>query len=205
MTISVKLEGFEKCEQHLAQIPIELRGQAVKAGLRDAARIVVMVAKALCPPRDYRDRDAQGRPLKQRITYQIKELKQSGNLAVIIGPEKETIPSRQRHGHLVEEGHRLVKGGTVGHVRGWSAGITARGRRQLEQAGYHQTGLYAQHWANAAGITIHPGIEVRGGGRVIGWVKGSPFLSPAAVNTRTQQAQALATGLIQAVNKALAS
>jgi HK97 gp10 family phage protein len=101
--------GFKELDRVLKELAEVNKGaarSALRESLQTAARPVVAAARTKAPKRSGR--------LKRSMGTQVRRVK--GGLAVAIGPRTKG-KSGARHGHLVEFGHRLVRGGrVVGHV-----------------------------------------------------------------------------------------
>lgn len=87
---SVRLQGFEDAERKLLQLPIEMRGNTIKSGLRTAGRAVARAAETLVPIGHTRETH-----LRDSFVVSVKE----GRMPYcIVGPSWFT----GRHGILVE-------------------------------------------------------------------------------------------------------
>ena len=130
MSIEIDKAAFAQIDQALAQIETNLRGNAVAGGMRAVGRVVANGTKALLPKPGYErftrpkglpySDKSEPKPLGQ--TVKTKVLRAAGGVVItaIIGYEWPA----GAHGHLVEMGHDLVKGGkkksggtVIGHVK----------------------------------------------------------------------------------------
>ena len=100
MTVKVTLEWYSKVDAQLEQIPIELRGKALKSGLRKAGQQVVKRAKQLVPGPGYPGDKPALKPLRETLRTEVKEY--ANAIVAISGPKWP----EGAHGHLVEESHQ---------------------------------------------------------------------------------------------------
>lgn len=91
MAVKVELTGFQEAERRLALLPIELRGNTIKSGLRTAGRVVVREAQARVPISD----DDTDKHLRDTLGVVIRE---GRTIYAVVGPQ---YPAGA-HGHLVE-------------------------------------------------------------------------------------------------------
>jgi hypothetical protein len=202
---TVRIEGFEEADRLLAKIadPAE-RNKAFTAGLRAAGNVVKTRAKELVPKPGYPGDKPGLKPLRDTLSVLVKQY--SDVWVAVVGPSRPA----GRHGHLVEYGHRLVKGGTSSKRSDRTPGLTAAGRRWVESQGFRSRSG-SQYWYDEAGNKHRIGMQlrginsignsvvvtVRGLGRVIGHVAGRAFMTPAARDTAARQQSIV----IETINK----
>lgn len=116
--IEVRLKDWSKIDRKLAELPIAMRGNELARGLRAVGSKIVQRAKREVQQTGKpgyheftggkRPRRKQGKPmLKDTIGHQLRQY--SYAFVLVVGPE---YPAGA-HGHLVESGHRIAKGGTL--------------------------------------------------------------------------------------------
>ena len=92
----VTLTGFEKALSVMSDLPLEMRGPAIKAALRKAGQVVARRAKQLVPPPGYPGDKPEFKPLRDTLGVEVKGY-ESATVA-IVGPKRPA----GAHGHLVE-------------------------------------------------------------------------------------------------------
>lgn len=124
---SVQIRESANTEALLAQLPIELRERAQRAALRAAGRVVANRAKRLAPKQSQAD---DPRPAKPSLASTIKVvIRGYGDRALaVVGPSWPY----GAHGHLVEQGHRVVV--SRGVDRGQPTGAIVPGKEFLAPA-----------------------------------------------------------------------
>lgn len=120
---------FAEADKLLAKIEREVRGPAVTAALRSVGRGVIQKTRAVLPKAGYHrftrpkhlpyDDKEEPKPLEKTMVVKIVNYADGAIKVAIIG---YAWPAGA-HGHLVEQGHDLVKGGSkksggvvIGHV-----------------------------------------------------------------------------------------
>lgn len=86
----------------LAQLPIELRGDAMKKAVGAGARIPKNKARELAP-RGNPEHNPDAKPLWKTIGMIVKSYNLGAIWVAIVGPERPA----GSHGHLVEDGHEV--------------------------------------------------------------------------------------------------
>ena len=110
---SVKITETANLEKILAELPIALRGKALKAIVKKSVAPTAKEMRRRAPVETPNLNRPQDKPLKKTIITKIKEYRQGGMVMAIVGPSHQ----EGRHGHLLEAGHKIVprgqaKGGT---------------------------------------------------------------------------------------------
>lgn len=104
MSLKTELKGVADAEAHLAKIELALRKKVRGNALRSAAQVVRRRAKQLAPRPGYPG-DKPGKPsLRETIAYRTREYRGGSIGVVVVGPRRP----EGSHGHLVEQGHRIV-------------------------------------------------------------------------------------------------
>ncbi len=127
--ISIDKAAMNKIDAELAAIETNLRGQAISNGLRKIGAEIGQKTKSALPKPGYERRTRPGgllykdkdgpKPLGQTVRTKLLKYADGVIQVALIGYE---YPAGA-HGHLVEMGHDLVKGGSkksggtvIGHV-----------------------------------------------------------------------------------------
>lgn len=137
MSVRIEITNFAEADRQLASIPIELRGPAIKQGLRSAGVLVVEQARRYVPPPGYYGDKPQFKPLRDTIAVEVKGYSRA--TVAIIGPKRPA----GSHGNLVEESHRHFS-------HGKPTGIMTEATPFMAMAAEDTT--YAQTRAIRAGI-----------------------------------------------------
>ena len=107
----VELQGWEGLTRELDRIDSTLSGQVTRDAVKAGAEVVAARMRQLCPVGDPDDKPGL-KPLRETIEIEVKQYGKK-SLAVI-GPARPA----GAHGHNVEHGHAIVRGGTtVGRAR----------------------------------------------------------------------------------------
>jgi len=160
---SVQIEGLEPLLKTLAALPAATALNILRPALETAGGMLAAATRmhAMKVLRDAESKGYQrktGRHLYESANTRVKMYRKgatasgSGQGGTVFVAAGFALKQGGYHGHLVEMGHRVVKGGSIetsperdefGKItrRGHSAAITAAGRRWLESHGY-QKGNY---------------------------------------------------------------
>lgn len=132
-----QVAGLKSLELFLKMLPQNIQRRVIRKALRKAAVPIVKqtrkearkVAKSPFTPGYKRKK---GKHLYASVGTRLKTYTKGGVVFLAAG-----FMHREGgyHGHLVEEGHRIVTGGTIASKSGGKAGITAGGKRWLESHG----------------------------------------------------------------------
>lgn len=112
----------------------------------------------------------------------------AGKLATLFGASRGEVRRPANYAHLVEFGHIIAKRGKL------------RGTYQLELVGtgrYTTKGRELKRWRRGALIKA-------GGGTAGGFVQPKPFLRPAVISTRAEQAAAFEAAVARGLDRLLA-
>ena len=153
--------GYEQAIEMLRGIDIALRARIVRQAIRGVtAQVASEMAKA-APVRRERSRsgEAYRQRLRQRLGDVLRTYRDGAAWWAAAGEQK--YRQGQRHGHLVEFGHRMAVGGTVAQTRSYI------GRKRKATRGQLITRTYTRRAATAART---------GKGIVVGRVEGRPFM-----------------------------
>ncbi len=105
MTAQIEIEETGNLEKLLARLPLAIREKYLKAGMRKAGRVVIDAARPLIRKPGYKGDKPNLKPLRQTLVVVIRSY--TKKTKAIIGP---AYPAGA-HGHLVEAGHDIVRGG----------------------------------------------------------------------------------------------
>lgn len=176
--VDVRVGPTEELEMILERIEMKIRLQACKKAVSAAARLVARRAKALCPKPGYdgdkTDKDPSLTPLRETITYVVR-IRHKGVYAYV-GPEYKP-KGGGNHGHLVEFGHRIVRG-------------KKKGKQQELVERMDDEGNISSKWED-----INPN-------RPEGWVshtRPKPFMRLAALETQAAQEAVIIAKLAEAL------
>lgn len=204
--VTVQIEGVDGIVALLRKLPSNVAGKLVKPAMQRAGQMLTdkLHWNALqqlqgARARGYKDRDAFS--LYKTAAARTKTYRSGNTTFVAVG---FSYKAGGYHGHLVEFGHRIVRGGTLPH--GGSEGdLTAAGKRWLTAQGWvkgNYTGSLVLHgrrkgkpriirggWRDAStGKTVsgsffgkkYLGRQIRGGGVATGGMtRKYPMLGPA--------------------------
>jgi len=95
----VQITGAEAIEADLSRIPLELRGTAMRSGLRAAGTLVVRRAKQLVPQPGYPGDKPEFKPLRDTLGVEVRAYENA--MVAVVGPKRPA----GSHGHLVEYSH----------------------------------------------------------------------------------------------------
>lgn len=124
----VKIEGIPELVAKLNSLPAAARGESISKAMDDAGRIVSSRMRELVPQpgspgysKRYGKRQAKSKLVDaiDNKTLSYRSEKFVGSLAVI-RPSLQNGPAA-RHRHLVQWGHRLVRGGSIQKKQGGTA------------------------------------------------------------------------------------
>lgn len=144
----VSLSGLQQADQFLAALPLVARTPEVQKAVRKGLNEVAKRAEELAPVggKGYPRRRPENKPLKDTIGVVVREY---GNVLVgVVGPQ---YPAGA-HGHLLEHGHRVARGGTLSPLSSAKNKIAPKSKR---------------------------GGEFRGKGMATGMAEAFPFMQPA--------------------------
>lgn len=144
-SIRAELFGLRDTLAALAGLKRAVRNKAMRPALTEASALVLARARTLAPP-------GETGLLRKSLTKKVKTYRQSGIVVGMVGPQTGTAAGRRvagkrvrkltafgrraqalgvqpaRYAHLVELGHRLVKGGRLPRARlGRVAAALSRG------------------------------------------------------------------------------
>lgn len=110
MQVSLELntEVFAQIDKELAGLPMLSRMPAIKKGLRNAGNVVRARVRETLPKPGYPGDKPGLKALRDTVRTVVKEYP-SGAVVAVVGYEW----GAGSHGHNVEEGHRIAKGGTL--------------------------------------------------------------------------------------------
>jgi hypothetical protein len=216
ITFDIPEPTIDAINAAMGQLPLIHQQSEVKRAMSKAAQGVVERYQELLPRSIRREviglhtGEMPGKQVKQyeiavvgvvgirRLQKRMRYLKTMERRKEVLAEQGDLLKSRQRRRAgggdtlpsniewLLEDGHRLVKGGTTTGVRASGPqvpGITAAGKRALGAAGYKQ--LHPHYWmtpqgdVTRIGVGSKGGVQLRGGGRVIGHVPGGHYLQKA--------------------------
>lgn len=186
--ISIAIENFPEVDKQLAQLPLELRATALRAGLNAAGQVVINRAKELVPKPGYPGDKPEYKPLRDTIGKLVKVY---GDIWVaIVGPQRPA----GAHGHLVERGtkpHEIIASAYVSSVP------TSRGARRAETvARYASRQRKKALAADVASDDQMYGRRVKHPGG-----KATPFMEPASKDTQAQQQSAIIAAIGRAIDR----
>lgn len=178
----VSLEGVGRLASKLDVLSAIMKGAAIERGLERAGNAVAKRAKELVPKpgsNDYSERRGKRKAKKMLVDtighvirgYQGRRF--SGRV-LVVGPQ---YPAGA-HGHLVEYGHRIVRGGTVARV---STSRSARRSVAMPRSKVGRSGM----------------------GKVVGKTRAIPFMVPALKDTQGKIAGMLSGELVQAIGSGI--
>lgn len=116
MSMGLQTTGIENAQRKLKYLQDAVRDIATRKAVTAAARVLADEQKHLAPVLDERTAKSTAmlpESLKNAIDVKVKKVK-DGYIEAFIGPKH----GKGRAAHLVEFGHRLVKGGgsRIGHT-----------------------------------------------------------------------------------------
>ncbi|MFA5234972.1 MAG: HK97 gp10 family phage protein [Sulfurimonas sp.] len=185
-----QIEGLDALLKVLQQLPPNVSGKLVKPAMREAGDMLAgelhrnaYKQRVAAEGRGYKDRD--NIQLNKTAGTRAKVYRKGSGFYVAVGFDYSKGGS---HGHLVEFGHRIVRGGTLAG-EGRTPGITAAGIRFMRSKGFikgtYESGkvLHGKrkgkprmvsgfakggnvYKSSDIGMTVM-GRQVRGGGRVV--------------------------------------
>lgn len=100
---NVRIKQDVDMEKILSQIPIEMRGKALKSAVTEAGKLVIKRAKQYVPRGDKRHKP-ELKPLWKTLGQNIKAYNNDALWMAIVGPKRPG----GAHGHLIEGGHDVV-------------------------------------------------------------------------------------------------
>lgn len=109
MAMRLEVSGYRELAAELDQMRAAVRADATRGAVREAAAVMTEAMREKAPELDKTTARSTALPpgaLKTGMTFRVRNIG-SGLIMAIIGPRKGT----GRAAHLVEYGHRLVKGG----------------------------------------------------------------------------------------------
>ena len=137
MADTVQIQGLEPLLKVLAGLPSKVAMNVMRPAMEEAGNIVASATRinAMKVLRDAESKGYKresGKHLYEAIGSRTKMYQKGGSVFVGSGFQ---FKAGGFHGHLVEKGHRIVKGGTLLR-EGRQADISAAGKRWLESHGF---------------------------------------------------------------------
>lgn len=112
--LSIKEAGWRAADQLLAKLDIAVRGKTLNDALRKVGNQIKQQTQAILPKPGYPGDKPDMKPLRDTLRVKVKEFR-SGEVKVMVLGYKYSRPPAQgeggNHGHLLEHGHDIVKGG----------------------------------------------------------------------------------------------
>lgn len=200
--VTTQLTGVSNVVAVLRQLPTNVAGKLVKPAMQRAGQMLTdklhwnaFQQLQGARGRGYKDRDEFS--LYKTAGSRVKSYRKGNTTFVAIG---FSYKAGGYHGHLVEMGHRIVRGGSLPHGRS-PGDITAAGSRYLQKLGWKkgnwESGVVLHgrrkgkprinrgSWKGPLGDVIYPpefmyGRRLRGGGVATGGMtRKYPMLGPA--------------------------
>lgn len=166
MTAKLYISGTEDLDKRLAALERVSRMPVLKRGLRAAGEAPKRRLRQILPKPGYPGDKPELKPLRDAIGNKTVEYQNWAVLVQIVGYEWGT----GSHGHMVEEGHEMVTGGT--------SPKPGKGRKTARKS-------------------KRPG--QRGDGRVVGFVAGKHYLQQAFDSTKAEQSEAIQDAINTAI------
>lgn len=159
-----ELANLEPLDELFAKLELEMRGELLRSIAADAARPLVRAIKTQVPKPGYPGDKPELTPLRETIDFAVREYPRA--IVAMVGANRR---KGGQHGTPVDQGHRIVVGGTTKAVksertrRSKSAGRTGQGRvvGQVE-------GLFYMRSAFAAARASIQAATIRGFRKVFG-------------------------------------
>jgi hypothetical protein len=135
--ITVKIEGIDSLLKLLNALPPNVSGKLMKPAMKSAGELLTMRArwnayKVLRDAERRGYRRKQGRHLYETAGSRTKMYRKGETTYVAVG---FNYSKGGYHAHLVELGHKIVRGGTLDRGSGRLPGITASGNRWIKSFG----------------------------------------------------------------------
>lgn len=108
VSLEINAELFNQIDKELAGLQLIARAPAIAKGLRRAGNVVKNRIRETLPKPGYPGDKKDLEPLRDATRTKVIQYP-SGKIVAIVGYEWGT----GSHGHNVEEGHRIAKGGTL--------------------------------------------------------------------------------------------
>ena len=197
----IKITGLEQLQENLKLLPQRVQNTVVRDALEAGGAVIAFAARMgayriLRMAESWGYKRKKGKHLYETIGTRAKMYRQGVTSFLAVGP---LYKEGGYHGHLIEFGHRIVRGGTLSKP-GIMPGITARGKRQLKTLGV----VYKRRrWQTISGKVIgkkmgmkYRGFAIRGGGIAGGMTKPRRFMAPA-FDSRKYQALDKITAMME--------
>lgn len=122
--LSIKEAGWKAADQLLAKLEIAVRGKTINDAMRKVGNQIKSQTRAILPKPGYPGDKPDMKPLRETLRVKIKEYDGGKVKVMVVGYKySRTKGEGGNHGHLLEQGHDIVKGGpkkkggrVVGHV-----------------------------------------------------------------------------------------
>lgn len=122
--LSIKEAGWRAADQLLAKLDIAVRGKTLNDALRKVGNQIKQQTQTILPKPGYPGDKPDMKPLRETLRVKVKEFRSGEVKVMVVGYTYSRAKGQGgNHGHLLEQGHDIVKGGpkrkggrVVGHV-----------------------------------------------------------------------------------------
>lgn len=122
--LSIKEAGWKAADQLLARLEIAVRGKTINDAMQKVGNQIKSQTRAILPKPGYPGDRPDMKPLRETLKVKVKDYGGGEVKVMVVGYTYSRTPGQGgNHGHLVEQGHDIVKGGpkkkggrVVGHV-----------------------------------------------------------------------------------------
>ena len=122
--LSIKEAGWKAADQLLAKLEIAVRGKTINDAMRKVGNQITQQTRAILPKPGYPGDKPNMKPLRETLRVKVREFRSGEVKVMVVGYTYSRTPRQGgNHGHLLEQGHDIVKGGSkrkggrvVGHV-----------------------------------------------------------------------------------------
>jgi hypothetical protein len=124
--LSIKEAGWKAADQLLARLEIAVRGKTINDAMRKVGNDIKQRTRAILPKPGYPGDRPDMKPLRETLKVKVKDFNGGAIKVMVVGYTYSRPPNEGQggnHGHLLEGGHDIVKGGpkkkggrVVGHV-----------------------------------------------------------------------------------------
>jgi hypothetical protein len=177
MTASLEINEafFQKIDGELSKLPHIGRMPVIEKGGKKAGKVVEARCREVLPKPGYPGDKPGLKPLRETLETKMVRYKDGRMLVFMVG----FAWGAGSHGHLVEEGHRMVVGG--------------KAPRKSQQR------VVVAPAAVLSAMKLSPTGERTGG--VVGFVEGQHYLAHSAKATESQQAEAILGAVKEAIEE----
>lgn len=122
--LSIKESAWKAADQLLAKLEIAVRGKTINDAMRKVGNQIKSQTRAILPKPGYPGDRPDMKPLRETLKVKVKEYNGGAIKVMVVGyTYSRTKGQGGNHGHLLEGGHDIVKGGpkkkggrVIGHV-----------------------------------------------------------------------------------------